>query len=385
MIAGLWLVAGSALLVAIGRTSGRGGRRRARAHRGEPHQPAELQPSCRRPRRIRPGPVDRGAAAPARRLSDRRRAASRGPGRPATPTALPCTGWKGSRATTSRSRGAGRTSRGGFCGSPRCGRRVPEAVVPPIRPVLSALRMLNTRFYIAPPGEPRPAPGFRVVHAGPDATVLRDDAALPRAYVVPAAARTPYGQALDLLARGAVDPRRQALVPPGAPVPSRPGALRGWSRSAQADRLAPDHLRIHVGPGPPGWLVVAVAARGRRARRRLAAPPARRRYGAERRGGELGLPVEAQGGAGRRTSGWTGRASGSARPSAWQPAGLSPGSWRSGSTGAEARAAPERTTVALPSKGCRRSSDTARWRTTAIPRHDPSPRPDAAGSPRRPS
>ena len=134
-----------------------------------------------------------------------------------------------------------------------------KAVMPPAGPVLTALRMLNTRYYLAPPGQPRPAPGFRVVHAGPDATVLRDDAALPRAYVVPAAARTPYGQALDLLARGAVDPRRTALVPPGAPVPSRPGALRGWSRSAQADRLAPDHLRIHVGPGPPGWLVIADA------------------------------------------------------------------------------------------------------------------------------
>jgi hypothetical protein len=134
-----------------------------------------------------------------------------------------------------------------------------KAIGVPSGPALTAYRMMNTRFYVAGPGERPPSPGFRAVYSGPDATVLRDDAALPRAYVVAAALRLPYRQALDRLVRGDLDPRRLALVPPGAPSLAERSASGADLQPARVERLAPDHVRVHLARGSTGWLVLADA------------------------------------------------------------------------------------------------------------------------------
>jgi hypothetical protein len=60
-----------------------------------------------------------------------------------------------------------------------------------------------------------------------------------------------------MLARGALDPRREAIVPPGAP--SAPTVRQGRFRPASAKRLGPDHVRVTIPPGSAGWLVLANA------------------------------------------------------------------------------------------------------------------------------
>ena len=142
-----------------------------------------------------------------------------------------------------------------FSGSP-----FPElrgARAPPRGPTLTALRMMNVRYYLAAPGTPAPAPAFETVYDGPDAVVFRDGEALPRAYVVPGTRGLADDQALAVLARGGLDPRRTAVVPRDAPaVP--PGAPARF-RSARVDLLGPDHLRVHLPRGAGGWLVLANA------------------------------------------------------------------------------------------------------------------------------
>jgi hypothetical protein len=119
---------------------------------------------------------------------------------------------------------------------------------------LTGLRMMNTRLYIGPPGARAPGPGLRTVYGGPDGTVFEDPGALPRAYVLGRVLRLGDAAALRLLARGGLDPRRAAIVPPGAPDPApAPAAFR----PARTERLDEEHWRIAVPPGGGGWLVVA--------------------------------------------------------------------------------------------------------------------------------
>ena len=129
-----------------------------------------------------------------------------------------------------------------------------RAVDPPTSEALVGYRMVNTRFYLAPPGQPSPRPEFETVYSGDDATLFRDPAALPRAYVVPRTVQRPYEQAVAALADGSVDVRREALVAPGASP-----ALHsdGGFRPARVERPSPDHVRVVLDRGPPGWLVLA--------------------------------------------------------------------------------------------------------------------------------
>jgi hypothetical protein len=124
---------------------------------------------------------------------------------------------------------------------------------------LTALRMLNVRYYLTAPGAPAPNRAFRKVYGGADASVYEDPDALPRAYVVPAVRTMSDAQALSYMSAGRLDPRRVALVSPGtAPLaPSSGGTLR----EARVRELAPDHVRVEVGAGPAGWLVLANAYR----------------------------------------------------------------------------------------------------------------------------
>jgi hypothetical protein len=128
---------------------------------------------------------------------------------------------------------------------------------PPTAAALRGLRMMNVRYYLAAPGLRPPAPGFQAVYRGSDGSVYRDSRSLPRAYVVPDIRRLREDQARALLARGRVDPRRVALVPPGTEAPRSPPAAR--FREARVEQISPDHVRVRVPPGTAGWLVLANA------------------------------------------------------------------------------------------------------------------------------
>ncbi|MEA2333276.1 MAG: hypothetical protein QOH58_3414 [Thermoleophilaceae bacterium] len=128
----------------------------------------------------------------------------------------------------------------------------------PVGPNLTGLRMMNTRYLVSEPGAKSPAPGVEPVYEGDDATVFRDSGALPRAYVVPATRALGDDATLAELVAGQLDPRREALVPPGAPEVDTGGAFR----PARVEQVAPDHVRVHLSRGGDGWLVVANAYSG---------------------------------------------------------------------------------------------------------------------------
>jgi hypothetical protein len=121
---------------------------------------------------------------------------------------------------------------------------------------LKALEMLGTRYYMTAPGAPPPHPTLQSVYAGDDASIYADPAALPRAYVVPATRRVDDARAVTLMARGGVDFRRVALVPPDGPAIT---ATDSEFRPARVEQVTDDHLRVTVPAGPPGWLVVGNA------------------------------------------------------------------------------------------------------------------------------
>lgn len=127
---------------------------------------------------------------------------------------------------------------------------------PPRGASLTGLRLMNTRLYIGPPAAAVPNPEMRPVYRGRDASVFEDPRALPRAYVLDRVRWLEDSQALALLSRGGLDPRAEAIVPPGAPQPAPAPAS---FRPATARRLSEEHWRIDVPAGGGGWLVVANA------------------------------------------------------------------------------------------------------------------------------
>ncbi|MFL5904998.1 MAG: hypothetical protein ACJ76Q_14495, partial [Solirubrobacteraceae bacterium] len=112
----------------------------------------------------------------------------------------------------------------------------------------------NVRYSRATPGSPPPSPAPRRLYGGRDATVFADPGALPRAYLVPRTLATTDAAALATLRRGALDPRRMALVPPG--TTAAPG---GRYAAARARRLDSQRWRGTVPPGSGGWLVFAAS------------------------------------------------------------------------------------------------------------------------------
>jgi hypothetical protein len=137
----------------------------------------------------------------------------------------------------------------------------------PRGPALTALRMANVAYYVAPPGTDPPDRAFEPVYEGRDATLFRDREALPRAYVVGAVREASEEEALRVLQRGELDPRREALVPPGEALPGgvEPGDTEPGGESspgaftpARTERVHDGRLRVRIPPGTPaGWLVVA--------------------------------------------------------------------------------------------------------------------------------
>jgi hypothetical protein len=132
----------------------------------------------------------------------------------------------------------------------RVARTAPDA------PTVNAMRALNVRYYLAPPHASAPDQRLETAYSGSDATVFRDPGAMPRAWVVARAHPLPALDTVIRFAGGTLDPRREALVPPGSPPAPAGGA--GF-RPARVEELAPDHVRVHLAPGSAGWLVLANA------------------------------------------------------------------------------------------------------------------------------
>jgi hypothetical protein len=127
----------------------------------------------------------------------------------------------------------------------------------PRRQALTALRMLNVEYYVAPPGMAPPDDAFEPVYEGRDGTLFRDSEALPRAYVVGATRQATEREALAILERGELDPRREALVLPGDRVLGAGAAVPGFT-PARSEWVDHGRLRVRIPPGTSsGWLVVA--------------------------------------------------------------------------------------------------------------------------------
>jgi Bacterial membrane protein YfhO len=119
---------------------------------------------------------------------------------------------------------------------------------------LTGLRMVGTRWYMARPGAPPPNPGFGAAYRGRDATVFEDGEALPRAWLVGHTRPLGYDATLAELAAGRLDPRREALVPPGV----EPVAGGGGARPARVEQVDSQRLRVRLpAGGGGGWLVLA--------------------------------------------------------------------------------------------------------------------------------
>jgi Bacterial membrane protein YfhO len=92
------------------------------------------------------------------------------------------------------------------------------AITAVTRAGLRVLSALNVRWLILPPGSPPSVPGLRPAYSGPDAVILRNPAAVPRAYL-PRAIKSVSSEsaALDVLASDAFVPGRLAVVEGRAP------------------------------------------------------------------------------------------------------------------------------------------------------------------------
>lgn len=114
--------------------------------------------------------------------------------------------------------------------------------------------LLGIRHFLVPPGAALP-PGFVLTYDGPDGRIYRNDAALPRAFVVGAARCVDDATGLRLIRARAVDFRRDVLL--GTPCGDAPGA-------AAADPTARVEIREYGGErvtleavtDGPGYLVL---------------------------------------------------------------------------------------------------------------------------------
>jgi hypothetical protein len=121
------------------------------------------------------------------------------------------------------------------------------------------LDLLNVRYMVVPAdsgAEPEGIPRrYTVQHADEGALVLRRPGAYPRAWLVHSARQVGRGEALALLASGAVNPGQTALLE-GAPPPlAQPE--RGRMDKVSLTRYEPDRMALRVDASAPGVLMLS--------------------------------------------------------------------------------------------------------------------------------
>ncbi len=128
------------------------------------------------------------------------------------------------------------------------------------------LDLLNTRYILVPAAIPADRTDLRgliaahpVVYRDEDVQILENRAALPRAWLVHEARLVAPGEALPLLASGAVDPRRVALL---EDAPSQAIGPPGTAGDDEVSITAyeADHLTITVRTAAPALLVLSETA-----------------------------------------------------------------------------------------------------------------------------
>jgi hypothetical protein len=124
------------------------------------------------------------------------------------------------------------------------------------------LDLLNVRYLVVPADFPANLPGtgtlfarFDTVYLDDEARVLENPAALPRAWLVHDARQVASGEALPLLAGGAVDPRTTALLEEPPPPLAQPFDPAG--ESVVITERQPDRLRLTVRAAAPALLVLS--------------------------------------------------------------------------------------------------------------------------------
>jgi len=123
------------------------------------------------------------------------------------------------------------------------------------------LRLLNARYLILPAVAaqdqvvPRTPEWSLVAFQDDSALVLENPAALPRSWIVHAGRQVGMAEALDLLASGAADPRREALLeePPPELVLPADASLD----AASVTGYEPEDIRVHVRTQAPGLVVLS--------------------------------------------------------------------------------------------------------------------------------
>jgi hypothetical protein len=123
------------------------------------------------------------------------------------------------------------------------------------------LDLLNLRYLLVPADAPERsdlAPllaNLPTVYADAHVRILENPEALPRAWLVHEATQVAPGEALPLLADGAVDPRQSVLletVPPALAAPADPTA-----EAARVVAQEPDRLELQVTAEAPALLVLS--------------------------------------------------------------------------------------------------------------------------------
>jgi hypothetical protein len=127
------------------------------------------------------------------------------------------------------------------------------------------LDLLNVRFVIVPNKPPVERPDLAAlegewpaVYEDGRVKILENPEALPRVWLVHAARQVERGEALPLLASGAVDPRTEALLE--APPPPLAAATRPDDDHASVVRRKPERIEIRTRSDAPGLLVLSEIA-----------------------------------------------------------------------------------------------------------------------------
>ena len=133
---------------------------------------------------------------------------------------------------------------------------MPEGIGSPL------LDLLNARYVVVPAEAPPDRTDLQAlirdypaVFGDGSIRVLENRRALPRAWLVHEARQVQSGEALHLLASGAVDPRRVALLEAPSPILAHPPASAQEQVAIEA--YEPDRLRLRSRAAAPGLLMLS--------------------------------------------------------------------------------------------------------------------------------